>query len=76
MADVSQLSKPSRKGEPPKPTETIDNLQKPADGRKVPMQLQLPVETLVDFKSYAAGHRTNLSTLFEKVWRYYKDHHG
>jgi hypothetical protein len=76
MADISQLQKPSRKGEPPKPTETIDNLDKPADGRKVPFQLQVRFETIVDFKSYAAAHSTNFSVLFEKVWKYYKDHHG
>jgi hypothetical protein len=76
MADVSQLSKPSRKGEPPKLTETMDNLQKPADGGKVPFQLQVPFQTLVDFKSYAAAHNTKYSVLFEKIWRYYKENHG
>jgi hypothetical protein len=76
MADISALAKPSRKGEPPRATETSDNLQKPADGTKVPIQLSLPLETLVDFKSYAAAHNTKYSLLFEKVWQYYKDHHG
>jgi hypothetical protein len=76
MADVSALPKPSRKGEPPKASETMDNLQKPVDGGKVPFQLQVPFETLVDFKSYAAAHNTKFSALFEKVWQYYKENHG
>jgi hypothetical protein len=76
MADVSELRKPPRKGEPPKRAEAPDNLAKPADGEKIPMQFQVAFDTSVDFKSYAAAHRTNGSALFETIWRYYKAHHG
>jgi hypothetical protein len=76
MANISQLSKPPRKGQPPKLTDTMDNLEKPAEDRKVPLQVLVAFRTSVDFKSYAASQRSTGSALFEKVWRYFKEHHG
>jgi hypothetical protein len=76
MADISQLQKPPRKGEPPKPADTMNNLQKPATGANVPLQLKIPTELRRDFRSYAAGHDMDLNKLFEMVWDFYKKNHG
>jgi hypothetical protein len=76
MANASRLSKPSRKGAPPKPVEAVANLQKPASGEKVPYQVKIKPETRRDFKTHAAAHDLDGSELFEIVWKYYREHHG
>lgn len=75
MAEIS-LPKPSRKGEPPKPSETVDNLAKPSTENHVPLQLKIKPEMRLDFRSYAIGHEMDANELFEKVWAFYKEHHG
>lgn len=76
MAEVSNLKKPSRKGEPPKASATSGNLIKPAIAEKVPLQVKIPPEIRADFKSYAAAHTLEGSQLFLMIWDYYKEHHG
>jgi len=76
MANLSQLSKPPRKGEPPKPINVVANLQKPADGEKVPYQVKIKPETRRDFKTHASAHDLDGSDLFEIVWQYFKENHG
>jgi hypothetical protein len=76
MADLGPLTKPSRKGEPPKPVDTMPNLSKPASGAKMPLQMKIPSEMRKEFKQYALAHDIDASTLFEMVWQYYKEHHG
>jgi len=76
MANISALQKPARKGEPPKPTETVQNLTKPASGNKVPLQLKISPEMRRDFKTHALAHDRDANDLFEEVWNYYKEHHG
>lgn len=70
------LPKPNRKGEPPKPTDTSANLAKPPAGPHVPLQLKIPPEIRRDFKGHANAHDLDANELFEKVWSYYKHHHG
>ncbi len=76
MADVSRLTKPPRKGEPPKPAETRSNLLKPAAAGKVPLQLKISPELRRDFHVYAASHDLDANELFEQVWDYYKQGHA
>ena len=76
MAKVSNLMKPSRKGEPPKPAATSGNLVKPSVAEKVPLQVKIQPEVRSGFKSYAAAHDLEASQLFVMVWEYYKEHHG
>lgn len=76
MADVSALSKPPRKGEPPKPSETRSNLVKPPAGKKVPLQLKISPELRRDFHVYAASHDLGANELFEQVWDFYKHSHA
>jgi hypothetical protein len=76
MADMSQLRKPPRKGEPPKPTETAMNLVKPPVGNNVPLQLKISPELRRDFHVYAASHDLDANELFEQVWHYYKERRG
>ena len=75
MVDIA-LAKPSRKGEPPKPAESVNNLAKPATGEKVPLQLKITAELRKDFKSYALAHDRDANDLFAEVWQFYKDNHG
>lgn len=76
MAKVSNLIKPPRKGEPPKPAATSGNLEKPAIAEKVPLQVKIPPEIRCGFKSYAAARDLEGSKLFLMIWDYYKEHHG
>jgi len=76
MANISALQRPARKGEPPKPTETVQNLAKPPTGNKVPLQLKISPEMRRDFKTHALAHDRDANDLFEEVWNYYKEHHG
>ncbi|MGA2607212.1 MAG: hypothetical protein ABSH01_07110 [Terriglobia bacterium] len=76
MADISSLSKPSRKGEPPKAADTVSNLAKAATGDKVPLQLKISADERRDFKAYALAHDRDANDLFAEVWKYYKDNHG
>lgn len=76
MADLGQLKKPPRKGEPPKPAETVNNLEKPPAGAKVPLQVRISAEMRRDFKAHALAHDMDANKLFEIVWGYYKENHG
>jgi hypothetical protein len=76
MANLSQLSKPPKKGEPPAATAAVDNLTKSAMGGNVPLQLKISAETRRDFKGYALAHDMDANELFDKVWSYYKGNHG
>ena len=77
MADLKQLQKPSRKGEPPTPASSTNNLAKPPEtGEKVPFQLKVPPVVRREFKGYALARDMDASELFVQVWNYYKEHQG
>ena len=76
MANIKQLAKPPRMPEPPKPTSTVSNLEKPTNGEKVPIQFRIAPEMRRDFKGHAVAHDMDANALFETVWNYYKEHHG
>lgn len=77
MADLQQLQKPSRKGEPPTLTSSANNLTKPSPtGSNVPLQLKISPEVRRDFKGYALARDMDANELFGQVWEYYKAHHG
>ncbi len=77
MADLNQLQKPSRKGEPPTLASSANNLVKlPASGSNVPLQLKISPDVRRDFKSYALARDLDANELFVQVWDYYKQHHG
>ena len=77
MADLRQLQKPSRKGEPPTPTSSANNLSKAATtGGNVPLQLKIAPEVRRDFKGYALARDMDASELFVRVWDYYKENQG
>ena len=77
MADLNQLQKPSRKGEPPTPVSSPNNLSKPAaTGANVALQLKISPDVRRDFKGYALARDMDASELFVQVWDYYKEHQG
>ncbi len=77
MADLNQLKKPSRKGEPPTLPSNANNLAKPAaTGANVPLQLKVSPEIRRDFHSYAIGRDLAANALFQEVWDFYKANHG
>ena len=77
MVDTTKVPKPTnRKGAPPPTTDTNDNLDKPASGQKVPLQVRISTELRREFKGYANDHDMNANRLFELVWSYYKQQHG
>jgi hypothetical protein len=77
MADLKQLQKPSRKGEPPTLASSANNLSKPAPaGSKVPLQLKISPDVRRDFKGYALARDMDASELFVQVWAFYKENHG
>jgi len=74
MPSLGQL-KPSRKGMPPKPQETINNLSRPPAGAKVKIQLTIDPEIKAEFETEAfTSGRMELSELFEKVYRFWQQH--
>ncbi len=74
--NVEGLIPANKKGAAPHKTETSNNLEKPADGQKLSLSIDVDAETLRAFKIYAASHGIKLYTLFETVWDYYEEHHG
>ena len=77
MANLDQIQKPSRKGEPPTPTSSANNLAKPAEtGMKVPLQLKIAPTVRREFKGYALARDMDASELFVQVWNHYKEHQG
>ncbi|MDP6514593.1 MAG: hypothetical protein QF878_15575 [SAR202 cluster bacterium] len=65
-----------KKGDPPPATDTNANLEKPATGQKVPIQVFVPAEVRRQFKGHAADRDMKLNSLFEAVWAYYRQQHG
>lgn len=76
MANLNDLIKPPKKGDPPPPSSAVNNLAKPALSGNVPLQLKIPPDTRRDFKGHALAHDLDANELFVKVWAYYKEHHG
>ena len=75
--DTARLIKVSdQKGTPPPESHTTPNLDKPADGQKGSLSIDVDAEILLEFKIHAASHSMKLYTLFEAVWIYYKENHG
>jgi hypothetical protein len=75
MVNVKKLSRPG-KGTPPSAEETTNNLSKPPSGPKVHQQVKISPETRGEFRAKAAENDTDLGTLFEKMWQFYKKNHG
>ena len=73
--DVKSLKRPG-KGTPPAPTDTHNNLVKPATGSTVPLHVNIDPEVKRQFRVYAAERDIDMSNLFITVWQYYKEHHG
>ena len=65
-----------KKGDPPPATDTTSNLNKPATGQKVPIQVFVAPDLRRQFKGHAADHDMKLNKLFETVWAYYRQSHG
>ena len=77
MADLKQLQKPPRKGDPPTLASSASNLAKPpSSGSNVPLQLKLSPAMRRDFKSYAVARDLDANELFAQVWAFYKQQHG
>lgn len=76
MANLNDLPKPPKKGDPPPSSSSVNNLAKPALNGNVPLQLKIPPDTRRDFKSHALAHDMDANELFAKVWTYYKENHG
>lgn len=78
MVELKSLKRPTTKGKgvPPPPSRTEDNLAKPASAQKVPLQLKISPELRREFKAYALERDLEVSTLFLRVWHYYKEYHG
>ena len=75
--DTSGLIQASdQKGVPPTGSETTHNLEKPVDGQKASISLDIDTEIRREFKIHAAMHEVKLGRLFEAVWIYYKESHG
>jgi hypothetical protein len=74
--DTAKVSRPSKKGAPPPEADTTFNLDKPATGQKVPLQVRISPELRREFKGHANDHDMNANRLFEAVWAYYKQQHG
>jgi|TARA_Y100000031_G_scaffold124960_1_gene141048 hypothetical protein len=64
------------KGELPPETDSLNNLDKPADGQKEALQVLINPELRQQFTVYAASHRMKLNALWESVWTYYMENHG
>lgn len=77
MAQVKNLSRPlRRKGAPPPQAKPVVNLEKHPSDAKVPLQVKIPSETRIAFKSHALVHNMDASDLFQVVWNYYREQHG
>lgn len=74
--NIPKNLKRTGKGTPPAPAATHHNLSKPANGKKIPIQLNVPAEVRRDFLRYAVDHDLNLSDLFEAIFEWYKENHG
>ena len=80
MANLTKLKPKSRKGIPPAPEETNNNLQAPArekSDKKTVLQFSIP-ETIQREFSSEAGHRFGFkkgskSDLFVAMWEAYKN---
>jgi hypothetical protein len=74
--NVDGLVPANKKGAAPHKSETSNNLEKPVDGQKLSLSIDVDAERLRAFKIYAAMHGIKLYTLFETVWDYYEQQHG
>ena len=76
---VKNLKKPTKKkgkGEPPKETPSVSNLQKPKAGEKVPIQVKVDPGVRRDFRSYAVERDLELSELFVAMFDFYRENQG
>jgi hypothetical protein len=72
---MSQLGnlKPNKKGEPPRPQQTVNNLSRTPAGLKAKMQLTIDPELKAEFETEAfTSGRLELSELFEKVYKFWQ----
>ena len=73
------LQKPTKsrpKGDPPASAETNNNLEKPATGKTVPLQVNIDPEIRKAYRVFAAERDVDMSKLFVTMWEYYKQNHG
>ena len=76
MLDIKKLSRPGKKI-PPVPEAVVNSsLVKPPSGQKVHQQVKISPETRRAFRVRAAEMDTDLGTLFELMWQFYKANHG
>jgi hypothetical protein len=78
MAKVSKLPnrKINRKGTPPPPQESVDNLRKAPTGELKDLNFKVPVDFKKEFKGYA--HENDFASMVELLktcFEFYKDNH-
>lgn len=76
-----QRKKVSNKGEPPKLEDTAAGIETTAKaGREISggkqLLLKLDPEVHREFKTFASSKDINMKELFEKMFAFYKAHHG
>lgn len=76
MAVNPRNLKRTGKGTPPTPAATHHNLEKPANGKSVPLQVNISPEIKREFRVYAAEREIDMSVLFVTMWQHYKETHG
>ena len=76
MAVNLKSLKRTGKGTPPAPAATQHNLEKAANGKTVPLQVNIAPEVKKQFRVYAAEREIDMSILFVSMWEYYKENHG
>lgn len=69
-------NKTSKKGEPPRKTDTTLNLVKPEPGEVVALNFRVPAEFKKDFKISAATHGITQSELLQQAFKIWQSKNG
>jgi predicted HicB family RNase H-like nuclease len=64
--------KPSGKGMPPEPVNTLGNLDKPEAGNTGTMNFKVSETFKVEFKTYAAQHGKSMNRVLQEAFTLYK----
>ncbi len=67
MAQAPKL-KTTTKGAPPPKTATRENLDKPDDGKSIPLNFKVTAEFRRDFRVYAAMHDLSLTEVLYRAF--------
>ncbi len=73
MAIEIKLNRPG-KGAPPTPADNSINLEKPASGQKVPLQVKVSAELRREFRGFCNDRDMELSDMFIRMYEFYKKH--